>query len=134
MSKAMNESDKSGSQISQSHRSKSIFYFCENAFEQLRVDAAKTQIFYFHELVHSIFRAFAPEPGLFHAAKGRNFRRYQSGIDSHDSILESFRDPPNACDIFSEEIRSQSKFRIICERDRFCFGLESKQRRHWAKG
>src|SRR6266850_7606808 len=79
---------------------------------------AEAHIFDFEELVHSILGTFAAEAGFLHAPEGRDLRGNDSGVDADNSILERFRDTPDAGHVSSVEVRSQSEFRVIREGNR----------------
>src|SRR5882762_4660302 len=95
---------------------------------------AEAHIFDFEKLVHSILGTFAAEAGFFHAAEGRDLRRDDSGVDADNSVLERFRDAPNAGDISPVEISSQPEFRVIREGNGLRIRLEAKERRDGAEG
>src|SRR6266436_392902 len=97
-------------------------------------DTAEAHIFDFEELVHSILGTFAAEAGFLHAAEGRDLRRNDSGVDADNSVLEGFRDTPNAGHVSPIEVSSQPEFRIIRESDSLRFRLEPEERRDRAEG
>src|SRR5216684_168989 len=100
----------------------------------LTVYAAEAHIFDFEELVHSILGTFAAKAGFLHAAKGRDLRGNDSGVDADNSVLECFRDAPNAGDVSSVEVSSQPEFGVIREGHRLRIRLEPKERRDRAEG
>src|SRR6266436_5898334 len=97
-------------------------------------DTAEAHIFDFEELVHSVLGTFAAEAGFLHAAEGRDLRRNDSGVDADNSVLEGFRDTPNAGHVSPVEVSSQPEFRVIREGNRLRIRLEPEERRDWAEG
>src|SRR5262249_53392507 len=69
-----------------------------------------------------------------HAAKGGNFGRDKSGVDTYDSVFESFGDAPDARQIFAVEISGKAEFGCVGESDRLGFGFEAEERRDGAEG
>src|SRR6266404_691083 len=94
---------------------------------------AEAHVFDFEELVHSILGTFAAEAGFLHAAEGRDLRRNDSGVDADNSILEGFRDTPNAGHVSPVEVSSQSEFRVIREGHRLRIRFEPEERRDRAE-
>src|SRR5579872_2453177 len=99
----------------------------------LRSDAAEAEILDFDVFIHSVPGAFAPEAGFFYAAKRRDFGGNDSAVDANDAVFESFGDAPDAGNIATVEVGSQTKFRIIGECDGVGFRFEPKKWRDWTE-
>jgi hypothetical protein len=59
-----------------------------------------TQVFDFHKILHSVFRAFSPKARFFNSTKGSHFVRYNTFIDAYHAILQCFGYAPASIYIF----------------------------------
>src|SRR5690606_36014622 len=91
-------------------------------------------IFHFEKLLDPPRPAFTAKPGFLVPAKGGNFRGDEPGIDADKAALECFSDMPDAPDIAAVEVGSKSERRVIGQRHRFFFRLETENRRKRREG
>ena len=65
----------------------------------LPVDAAHAEVFDFEELLDAVFRAFAADAALLHAAEGGDFGRDDALVDADDAVFQRLGDAPDAADV-----------------------------------
>src|SRR5450830_1717812 len=85
------------------------------------------EVLHLDEVFDTIFRAFAANPGLLHAAEGGHLIRNDAGIDSYNPILEGLADTPCPTQIAGVAVGSQAIDRVICDRDSLLLGVKTHQ-------
>src|SRR5438309_3081112 len=87
----------------------------------LPVDAAHAEVFDFEEFLDAVFRAFAADAALLHAAEGGDLGRDDALVDADDAVFEGFGDAPDAADVAAVEIGGEAEFGVVGHLD--CLGL-----------
>src|SRR6516162_10368735 len=103
-------------------------------YDPLPVDAAHAEVFDFEEFLDAVLRAFAADAAFLHAAEGGDLGRDDAFVDADDAVFERLGDAPDAADVASVEIGSETEFRVVGHLDGFFVGLEAVERRHGPKG
>src|SRR5512147_1882045 len=65
----------------------------------LFLDSAHANVLHLDELLAAVLGAFAPQAGLLHAAKRRDFGGDEAAIHAHHAVFERFRHAPDAADV-----------------------------------
>src|SRR6266478_3540412 len=96
----------------------------------LAVDAAHAEVFDLEEFLDAVFRAFAADAALLHAAKGGDLGRDDALVDADDAVFERLGEAPDAADVAAVEIGGEAEFGVVGHLDRLVFALEAVERRY----
>ena len=75
----------------------------ETGRDALAVDAAHAEIFDLEEFLDAVFRAFAADAALLHAAERGDLGRDDALVDADDAVFEPLGDAPDAADVAAVE-------------------------------
>jgi hypothetical protein len=62
------------------------------------IDAAHAEVFDFEESLDAVFRTFAADAALLHAAERRDLGRDDAFVDTDDAVFEGLGDAPDAAE------------------------------------
>src|SRR4051812_27904576 len=92
-----------------------------------RIDTAEAHVFHFDELLDAVLGAFTAQARLLHAPERRHLGRDESGVHAHHSVLERFRDAPDAADVAAVEIRRETELGAVRKLDHLGVVIEADQ-------
>ena len=67
-------------------------------YDPLPVDAAHAEVFDFEEFLDAVFRTFAADAALLHAAERRGLDRDDAFVDADDAVFERLGDAPDVAE------------------------------------
>src|SRR5687767_13086523 len=100
----------------------------------LLVDPADQDVLHLQVLLEAVFRAFAAEARLLHAAERRDFGRDDADVRADDPRLHRFGHVEDAAHIAAVKVSRKAEFARVGEPDDLVLGLETDERRHRAEG